>query len=56
MMIITILKNPIEILPSNNYYALIIKDADGMYHYWTDDGQYDGWSCDVNGDVPSCRQ
>jgi hypothetical protein len=51
------IKAPIEIIPSDNY-LLVIKDADGIYHYWHKEhenedrtyqsGQYDGWSKDCN--------
>lgn len=44
-----IIKAPIKIIPSKNYY-LVIEDADGVRHYFNDEhddcvkGEYDGWS------------
>jgi len=54
------IKSPIKVIPSSNY-LLVIKDADGIIHYWHkehtsiiegkevkfEEGQYDGWSKDV---------
>jgi len=37
---------PIKVIPSKNY-LLVIKDAEGRYHYFNDEGEYDGWSEDV---------
>lgn len=34
-----------EAYPSENY-ALIILDANNIYHYWNFDGSYDGYSHD----------
>ena len=56
------IKNPIKIIPSENY-LLMIKDADGITHYWHkehisiidgvevkfENGQYDGWSRKIDG-------
>ena len=35
-------KEPIEVMPSENY-LLIIRDAEDSYHYWLPDGTYDGY-------------
>lgn len=54
------LKSPIKIMSSENY-SLVLKDADGITHYWHKEhtaiiedkevefkeGQYDGWSKDI---------
>jgi len=37
---------PIKVIPSNNY-LLVIKDAKGRFHYFDEEGEYDGWSEDV---------
>lgn len=31
---------------SSEVYALIIEDSSRVYHYWTEDGSYDGYSAD----------
>ena len=38
---------PIEIQPSENY-GLVIKDATDTYHFFMEDGTYDGYSRDCN--------
>ena len=35
-------KEPIEVMPSENY-LLVIRDANDVYHYWLKDGTYDGY-------------
>lgn len=42
---IVIIKPPIKIIPSVSY-ALVIQDSEGVYHYFSFDGSYDGWSKD----------
>lgn len=38
---------PIKVIESDAY-ALIIKDALGITHYWSEDGHYDGYSIEIN--------
>lgn len=38
---------PIEIIDSEQY-KLVIKDAKGIYHYFLDNGEYDGYSRDCD--------
>lgn len=37
---------PIIVIESDNY-MLVLKDANEVYHYFTDDGNYDGYSKDL---------
>lgn len=37
---------PIKVMPSD-YYMLVIKDADEIYHFFDNDGNYDGYSYDL---------
>ena len=38
---------PIKVIKSKSY-SLIIKDALGITHYWSEDGYYDGYSIEIN--------
>ena len=41
--IVVMIKPPIKLIESN-VYALVIEDAEGVRHYFDEDGSYDGWS------------
>ena len=39
--------SPIKVILTSNNYMLKIKDADGIYHYFDNNGNYDGYSYEL---------
>jgi len=37
-------------------YPLIIEDANGITHYWIENGDYDGWSADAKKGVDKLKK
>ena len=45
-----ILTAPIKV-KSSKFYPIIIEDANSIFHYFTENGKYDGYSSDCDPDI-----
>ena len=48
--------HPIVMSWSTDNYALVFEDSSGVTHYFTEDGEYDGYSheCHIDGENGQC--